>query len=131
MPVIIHDRESRGECLEILKQKKISNGVVHCFSGSAEIAEEILKLGMMISFTGVLTFKNARKAVEACKVIPLSRIMTETDCPYMAPEPHRGERNFSGYVEFVARKIAEIKNVSYEEVVEITENNAKRFFRIQ
>lgn len=130
MPVVIHDRESKGECLEILKSMNISNGVVHCFSGSAETAGEILKLGMMISFTGVLTFKNARRAVEACASIPLDRLMIETDSPYMSPEPHRGERNFSGYVEFVARKMAEIKGVSYEELVEITDRNAKRFYGI-
>lgn len=131
MPVVIHDRDSKGECLEILKEKKVSNGVVHCFSGSAETAREILKLGMMISFTGVLTFKNAKRAVRACEAIPLDRLMIETDCPYMAPEPHRGERNFSGYVEFVARKMAEIKGVSYEEICEITTRNAKRFYGIK
>lgn len=130
MPVVIHDRESKGECLEILKEHKISNGVVHCFSGSAETAREILKLGMMISFTGVLTFKNAKKAIAACAVVPLDRLMIETDCPYMSPEPHRGRRNFSGYVEFVARKMAEIKGVSYEEIVDITERNANRFYGI-
>lgn len=130
MPIIVHDRESRGEGLEILKEHKVSNGVVHCFSGSAETAREIVKLGMMVSFTGVLTFKNARRAVEACAAVPLERLMIETDCPYMAPEPHRGKRNFSGYVEFVARKMAEIKNVSYEEIVRITEENAKRFYGI-
>lgn len=130
MPVVIHDRESKGECLEILKEHKISNGVVHCFSGSAETAREILKLGMMISFTGVLTFKNAKKAIAACAAVPLDRLMIETDCPYMSPEPHRGRRNFSGYVEFVARKMAEIKGVSYDELVNITERNAKRFYGI-
>ncbi len=130
MPVIIHDRDSKGECIEILKEQGVSNGVVHCFSGSAETAKEILKLGMMISFTGVLTFKNARRAVEACAEIPIERIMIETDCPYMAPEPHRGERNFSGYVEFVARKIAEIKGMSFEDVARITTENAKRFYGI-
>lgn len=130
MPVVIHDRESKGECLEILKEHKISNGVVHCFSGSAETAREILKLGMMISFTGVLTFKNAKKAIAACAAVPLDRLMIETDCPYMSPEPHRGRRNFSGYVEFVARKMAEIKGVSYDELVDITERNAKRFYGI-
>ena len=130
MPVVIHDRESKGECLEILKEHKISNGVVHCFSGSAETAREILKLGMMISFTGVLTFKNAKKAIAACAAVPLDRLMIETDCPYMSPEPHRGKRNFSGYVEFVARKMAEIKGVSYDELVDITERNAKRFYGI-
>lgn len=131
VPVVIHDRESKGECIEILKEKKISNGVVHCFSGSVETAKTILDMGLMISFTGVLTFKNARKAAEACAVVPLDRLMIETDCPYMAPEPYRGERNFSGYVEFVARKMAEIKNVSYEEIVRITEKNAKRFYGIE
>lgn len=130
MPVVIHDRESKGKCLEILKEHKISNGVVHCFSGSAETAREILKLGMMISFTGVLTFKNAKKAIAACAAVPLDRLMIETDCPYMSPEPHRGKRNFSGYVEFVARKMAEIKGVSYDELVDITERNAKRFYGI-
>lgn len=130
MPVIIHDRESKGECLEILKEHKISNGVVHCFSGSAETAREILNLGMMISFTGVLTFKNAKKAIAACAAVPLDRLMIETDCPYMSPEPHRGRRNFSGYVEFVARKMADIKGVSYDELVGITERNAKRFYGI-
>ena len=130
MPVVIHDRESKGECLEILKEHKSSNGVVHCFSGSAETAREILKLGMMISFTGVLTFKNAKKAIAACAAVPLDRLMIETDCPYMSPEPHRGRRNFSGYVEFVARKMAEIKGVSYDELVNITERNAKRFYGI-
>lgn len=130
MPVVIHDRESKGECLEILKEHNISNGVVHCFSGSAETAKEILKLGMMISFTGVLTFKNARRAIEACAEVPIERLMIETDCPYMAPEPHRGERNFSGYVEFVARKIAEIKGMTFDDVAKITTENAKRFYGI-
>ena len=130
MPVVIHDRESKGECLDILKEHKISNGVFHCFSGSAETAREILKLGMMISFTGVLTFKNAKRAVQACAAIPIDRLMIETDCPYMAPEPHRGERNFSGYVEFVARKVAEIKGMTFEDVAKITTANAKRFYGI-
>ena len=130
MPVIIHDRDSKGDSLEILKKMKISNGVAHCFSGSAETAREIIKLGMMISFTGVLTFKNARRAIEACAAVPTDRLMIETDCPYMAPEPHRGERNHSGYVRYVAEKMAEIKGISYEEMVDITDRNAKRFFGI-
>lgn len=130
MPVIIHDRDSKGEALEILKQKNVSNGVVHCFSGSAETARQIIKLGMMISFTGVLTFKNARRAIEACAAVPTDRLMIETDCPYMAPEPHRGERNHSGYVRYVAEKMAEIKGISYEDMVDITDRNAKRFYGI-
>lgn len=130
LPVVIHDRDSKGECLEILKEMEISDGVVHCFSGSAETAKEILKLGLMISFTGVLTFKNAKKAVEACRVIPLDRLMIETDSPYMAPEPNRGKRNFSGYVGSVAQKMAEIKGVSVEEIEQITTENAIKFYRI-
>ncbi|MEE1013126.1 MAG: TatD family hydrolase [Clostridia bacterium] len=130
MPVVIHDRDSKGKAIEILKEMGITNGVMHCFSGSAEIAKELVKMGFMISFTGVLTFKNARRAVEACAAVPLERLMVETDCPYMALEPHRGERNFSGYVRFVAEKMAEIKGVSYEELVRITTENAERFYRI-
>ena len=115
----------------ILKEHKISNGVVHCFSGSAETAKEFLKMGLHISFTGVITFKNARRALEALKVIPMDRLMIETDCPYMAPEPYRGKRNHSGYVYRVAEKIAEIKGMTYEEVAQITTNNAIKFFNIK
>lgn len=131
MPIVVHDRDSKGDCMSILKNTGFSNGVMHCFSGSAETARELVKMGFMISFTGVLTFKNARRAIEACREVPLEKLMIETDCPYMAPEPHRGERNFSGYVEFVARKMAEIKGVSYEELAEITTNNALRFYGIK
>ena len=90
MPVVIHDRDSKGECIAILKEKQITNGVVHCFSGSAETAKEIIKMGLYISFTGVITFKNARRAIEALSVIPIESLFIETDCPYMAPEPFRG-----------------------------------------
>lgn len=131
MPVVIHDRDSKGDAIEILKREGISNGVMHCFSGSAETARELVKMGFMISFTGVLTFKNARRAVEACRSIPIERLMIETDCPYMAPEPHRGERNYSGYVKYVARKMAEIKGLSYEETVHITMENGLRFYGIE
>ena len=131
MPVVIHDRDSKGECIKLLKEMNVSNGVMHCFSGSKETAEELVKMGFMISFTGVLTFKNARRAIEACRATPLERLMIETDCPYMAPEPHRGERNFSGYVEYVARKMAEIKEVSFEEIARITTENGLRFYGIE
>lgn len=130
MPVIIHDRDSKGECIDILRKKNVSNGVMHCFSGSAETAKILLDMGFMISFTGVITFKNARRAVEALKAVPLNRLMIETDCPYMSPEPHRGERNFSGYVKFVAEKTAEIKGVTFEELAGITYQNAMRFYGI-
>ena len=131
MPVVIHDRESKGECLEILKEHKISNGVVHCFSGSAETAREILKLGMMISFTGVLTFKNAKTLKEVAAWTPLERILLETDCPYLAPVPNRGKRNSSLNLIYVARTIAELKGISVDEVIEQTWENAMRMYRIE
>lgn len=130
LPVVIHDRESKGECIRILKEMQVHNGVMHCFSGSAETAKELVKMGFMVSFTGVLTFKNARRAVEACAAVPAERLMIETDCPYMAPEPHRGERNFSGYVKLVAEKMAEIKGLSVDEMIRITTENGKRFYGI-
>lgn len=128
MPVVIHDRDSKGECLEILKEKNVKNAVVHCFSGSAETAKQLIDMGLYISFTGVVTFKNARRAIEALKVIPLDRLFIETDCPYMAPEPHRGVRNDSSLICHIAEKIAEVKGVSFEEVVNKTTENAMRFF---
>lgn len=129
MPVVIHDRESKGECIEILREKNIKNGVVHCFSGSAETAAELLKMGFYISFTGVITFKNARRAVEALRVIPIDRLFIETDCPYMAPEPHRGVRNDSSLVIHIAERVAEIKGLPLDEVINTTTENALRFFK--
>lgn len=131
MPVIIHDRDSKGECIEILKEKHITNGVVHCFSGSAETAKEIIKMGLYISFTGVITFKNARRAIEALSVIPIERLFIETDCPYMAPEPFRGQRNDSSMVYRVAEKIAEVKKMPVEDVIRITRENGIKFFGIR
>lgn len=127
LPVIIHSREATKETLEILSEFR-PKGVVHCFSGSAETAREILNIGMMISFTGVLTFKNAKKAVESCKIIPLDRIMLETDSPYMAPVPYRGKRCDSGMVYEIAKKAAEIKGMQTEELLRICNGNAVRFF---
>lgn len=128
LPVCVHSRDCTGEILEILREYK-PKGVMHCFSGSIEVAREILSFGMMISFTGLLTFKNAKKAVEACEYIPLDRIMLETDSPYMAPVPHRGERNDSGNLIFTAQKLAEIKGLSLEETVAVCNENAERLFR--
>lgn len=131
MPVVIHDRDSKGECIAILKEKQITNGVVHCFSGSAETAKEIIKMGLYISFTGVITFKNARRAIEALSVIPIESLFIETDCPYMAPEPFRGQRNDSSMVYRIAEKIAEVKNMSVEDVIRITRENGMKFFGIK
>lgn len=129
LPVIIHSREATQDTLDILQEYK-PKGVMHCFSGSVETAQKIIDLGMMISFTGVLTFKNAKKAVEACKIIPMDRLMLETDCPYMTPVPHRGERNNSSYTYHTAEKVAEIKNMSVNEVIEICNANAVSFFNL-
>ena len=131
LPVVIHDRESKGDCLKILKEKDIHFGVVHCFSGSADTAKEILDMGLNISFTGVLTFKNAKRAIEALRVIPIDRVFIETDCPYMAPEPHRGTRNDSSLVCHIAQKIAEVKGLTFDEVAKITTENAMKFFNIK
>ncbi|MDE7221455.1 MAG: TatD family hydrolase [Oscillospiraceae bacterium] len=130
LPVIVHDREAHADSLAVVKEFPQVRGVFHCYSGSAEMAGELVRLGWMISFTGVLTYKNARKAVEAARAVPLERIMIETDSPYMAPVPHRGKRNDSGYVRHVCEKLAEIKGISYETCARITMENGKRFFRI-
>lgn len=130
LPVIIHDRDAHGDVLDIVKAFPDVKGVFHCFSGSAEMAKEVVKLGWYVGFTGVITFKNARKAVESAAVVPLDRILVETDCPYMAPEPHRGQRNDSRFIPFMVAKIAEIKGISAEEAGEATTANAKRLFAI-
>ena len=130
LPVIVHDREAHGDSLSIIREFPQVRGVFHCFSGSAGMARELVKLGWMISFTGVLTYKNARKAVEAAQAAPLDRIMIETDSPYMAPVPHRGKRNDSGYVRHVCEKLAEIKGISFEECARITLENGLRFYGI-
>ncbi len=127
LPVIIHDRDAHADTLEILKEKK-PKGVVHCFSGSSEMAEEIINLGLYIGIGGVLTFKNAKKLLEVASLIPLDRILLETDAPYMAPEPYRGKTNNSALILYVAEKLAEIKDVSTEEILKITTKNAKTLF---
>ena len=128
-PVIIHDRDAHMECLDAVKNVGVK-GVFHCYSGSWEMAEELIKIGFYISFTGALTFKNARKAVEVVEKAPIDRIMIETDCPYLAPEPLRGTRNEPKNVIWVARRIAEIKDETVESILEITEENGRRLFGI-
>ena len=130
LPAIVHDREAHGDCLDIVREFPRTRGVFHCFSGSAEMAMELVKLGWMLSFTGVLTYKNARKAVEAAQAVPLDRIMIETDSPYMAPVPHRGKRNHSGYVGLICQRLAELKGITPDECSRITLENGRRFFQI-
>lgn len=129
-PVVIHDREAHGACLEIVKKHPAVRGVFHSYSGSAEMAKELLNLGYYISFSGVITFKNAQKALEAVKIVPIDRMFIETDCPYLTPHPFRGKRNHSGYTIYTAEKAAELKDVSFEELCSCTAANAKNFFGI-
>ena len=130
LPVIVHERDAHEDGMAIVRKFPEVTGVFHCYSGSAEMARQLVDLGWYIGFTGVLTFKNARKAVETAATIPLERIVLETDCPYMSPEPYRGKRNDPGRLIHMAEKLAEIRGLPVEEIVEITTENAKRLYRI-
>ncbi|MDO4608421.1 MAG: TatD family hydrolase [Clostridia bacterium] len=129
LPVIVHDRDAHGDTLEILKRHK-PKGVVHCFSGSVEMAEEIIKLGMYIGVGGVITFKNAKKLPDVVRIIPDELLLVETDCPYLAPEPYRGKLCHSGMIKLTAQKIAEIRESTTEEILKLTAKNAKKLFNI-
>ena len=130
IPVCIHDRESHADVMEVIRAFPDVKGVLHSFSGSAEMAEELVKLGWMISFSGTLTFTNARRPKEVAARLPRESVMIETDCPYLAPHPKRGTLNHSGNLEYTNAVLAEIWGITPEECALITENNAKRFFRI-
>ena len=131
LPVIVHERDAHEDGMAIVREFSDVKGVFHCYSGSAEMARQLVDLGWYIGFTGVLTFKNARKAIETVEAIPLERIVIETDCPYMAPEPFRGRRNDPGKIYRMAEKLAEIKGISVEEARRITFENGKRLYRIE
>lgn len=141
MPIVIHDRDANDDVMRILKEEGVfsknrtgSTGdaklLLHCFSGSKELAKQYVQLGATISVAGPITYKNARKGIEVVESIPIEHLLIETDSPYLTPEPFRGKINQPPYVEYTARKIAEIKGLEYEEVVRITCDNAKRFYRI-
>ena len=130
LPVIVHDREAHADALAVVRAFPGVRGVFHCFSGSAEMARELAELGWMISFTGVLTYKNARRALEAAQAVPMDQIMIETDSPYMAPVPVRGQRNHSGNLCHICQRLAEGRGISFEECARITLENGKRFFSI-
>ena len=130
LPVIVHDREAHGDSLAIIKEFPTVTGVFHCFSGSPEMAEELLKRGWYLGFDGPITYKNAKRAPEVAAVTPLERIVVETDAPYMAPVPMRGKRNDSRYLPYVIEKLAEWKGVTAEEMTRVTWENGKRLFRI-
>jgi TatD DNase family protein len=130
MPVIIHDREAHADTLRLVKKHR-PPGVVHCYSGSAELARELLKLGLYIGFTGVVTFANARKTIEAARAVPLERLLIETDCPYMAPVPFRGKRCDSSMIAKTAEAIAAIKQTTLEELAAATDENARKLYNIE
>ena len=130
LPVIVHEREAHEDGLSMIKEFPEVTGVFHCFSGSAELAKQLVSRGWFLGFTGVLTFKNARKAVETAASIPLDRIVLETDCPYMSPEPFRGRRNDPGRLYRMAEALAQIRDLPVEKIHEITMENGKRLYRI-
>lgn len=131
-PIIIHDRDAHADTLNIIREERAgeTGGVLHCFSGSWEMAQECMKMGFYISLAGPVTFKNAKKGIEVALNMPLHRLLVETDSPYLTPEPYRGRRNEPGYVRYVAEKIAELKGISLEEVAEATTRNAEELFGI-
>ena len=131
LPVIVHDREAHGDSLRIVLDYPALRGVFHCFSGSPEMAAELLKRGWYLGFDGPITYKNAKRAPEVAAVTPLDRMVIETDSPYLTPVPHRGERNDSRYLPFVAEKLAEWKGVTAEEIIDITWRNGLRLFGLE
>ncbi|URM33063.1 TatD family hydrolase [Cytobacillus firmus] len=132
LPIVIHNRDATADIVEILKEEGAGEvgGIMHCFSGSPEIAQECVDMNFYISLGGPVTFKNAKKPKEVADVIPLEKLLIETDCPYLTPHPHRGKRNEPSYVKLVAEQIAEIKGLSTEEVAQATTENAKKLFGI-
>lgn len=133
LPVVIHSREAQQETFDTLKEAQDGSlrGVLHCYSGSKEMAMEYIKLGFYISIAGPVTFRNARVLREVAEAVPLDKLLVETDCPYLTPEPHRGKRNEPIYVKYVAGTIADIKGISYEELAKATNRNTKELFGIE
>ena len=131
LPVIIHDREAHGDAFEIVSRHKENRGVFHCYSGSAEMAAELLKMGWYLGFDGPITYKNARKALEVLQITPLDRILIETDSPYLSPVPFRGKRNDSRNLCYIVDRIAEVKGISHEELASITAQNVRTVFGIK
>jgi TatD DNase family protein len=133
LPIIIHNREATQDIVDILKEENAAEvgGIMHCYSGSLEVANECIAMNFYISFGGPVTFKNAKKPKEVAKELSLGNLLIETDCPYLAPHPYRGKRNEPSYVSLVAQEIAELKGISYEEVVQQTYDNARQIFNIK
>jgi TatD DNase family protein len=132
LPIVIHNREATEDVIKILKEENASEvgGIMHCFTGSLEVAKQCMDMNFYISFGGPVTFKNAKKPKEVAKEIPMDRLLIETDCPYLTPHPFRGKRNEPSYVKYIAEQIAELKGLSVEEVAKTTSDNAKKLFGI-
>lgn len=131
LPICVHDREAHKDTFDILKEhNKNSTVVMHCFSGSLEFAKECIKEGWYLAIGGVVTFKNAVKMKEVAKEIPIEKLLLETDCPYLTPEPYRGKENQPAYVKYVAQKIAELRDTSFDEIAQITSQNAEKVYKI-
>ncbi|MBD8071029.1 TatD family hydrolase [Bacillus sp. PS06] len=132
LPIIIHNRDATADIVEILKEENAAEvgGIMHCFTGSYEVAKQCMDMNFYISFGGPVTFKNAKQPKEVAKQIPLDRLLIETDCPYLTPHPFRGKRNEPAYVKYIAEQIAELKEVTFEEIAEKTSDNAKKIFDI-
>lgn len=130
VPVVIHDREAHGDTMDLLRKYK-PKGLMHCFSGSVELMREVMRLGMSISLGGVVTFKNARHSIDCAREVPVDRLLLETDAPYMSPVPFRGKRNDSRNIAYVAEKIAEVRSMDVQELLDITAENAKRLYEIK
>ncbi len=132
LPIVVHSRDAARDTLDIIKEEKAAEagGVIHCFSYGVEVAREYLDMGFYLGVGGVLTFKNAKKLREVVAYMPMDRLLLETDCPYMAPTPHRGERNSSLYLPLVVKAVSEIKGIPEEEVIAATEANARRMYRL-
>lgn len=131
LPIMIHNRDATEDCIRILKEEKAEDvgGIMHCFSGDANTALEIINMNFYVSLGGPVTFKNAKLPKEVAKVVPLDKLLIETDCPYLAPHPFRGKRNEPAYVKLVAEQIAELKGVTFEEIADVTTKNAEKTFR--
>ena len=130
VPVVIHDREAHGDVMALVKKYQ-PKGLMHCYSGSVEMLKEVLKLGMSISLGGTVTFKNARVPVEVAQAVPLDRLLLETDAPYLSPVPYRGKRNDSTKIAYTAEKIAELRGMEPQELIDLTTENAKRLYGIK
>ena len=129
LPIIVHDREAHKDCVDIVRDVG-GTGVFHCYSGSPEMARELLDMGFYVSFAGPLTYKNSKNAVATARSMPIDKILVETDCPYLSPEGHRGKRNNPAFVRNVAQKLADIREITLDEAAKITMDNTRRLFKI-